>query len=77
MWYAVEHEGFGGLLESYVFIEAFGIFLCLNVYTCCMEMLNRRINRIKHDLFAIAFAPFSGDNPPDGDLLHVSPCRRH
>ena len=24
MWYAVEHEGLGGLLESYAFIEPFG-----------------------------------------------------
>ena len=58
MWNTVKHEGLGGLLESYAFIEAFGILLCLNVYTCCMEMLNRCINGIKHDLLTIAFAPF-------------------
>ena len=58
MWYAVEHEGFGGLLESYVFIEAFGIFLCLNIYLFCIEVLFRSLNGVKHNLLAIAFAPF-------------------
>ena len=77
MWYAVEHEGLGGLLESYAFIEPFGILLSLNIYTCCVEILNRCINGMKHDLLAIAFASLSGDNPPDGDFLHVSPCRTY
>ena len=58
MWYAVEHEGFGGLLESYAFIEPFGILLCLNIYLLCIEVLYRCINGIKHDLLTIAFAPF-------------------
>ena len=58
MWYAVEHEGFGGLLESYAFIEPFGILLCLNIYLLCIEVLYRCINGIKHDLPTIAFAPF-------------------
>ena len=59
MWNAVEHEGFGGLLESYAFIEPFGILLCLNIYLLCIEVLFRSLNGIKHDLLAIAFASFS------------------
>ena len=58
MWYAVEHEGLGGLLESYAFIEPFGILLCLNIYLLCTEVLLRSLNGIKHDLLTIAFAPF-------------------
>jgi len=58
MWYAVEHEGLGGLLESYAFIEPFGILLCLNVYLLCTEVLLRSLNGIKHDLLTIAFASF-------------------
>lgn len=72
MWYAVEHEGLRGLLESYAFIEAFGILLCLNVYLFCIEVFFRSLNGMKHDLLTIAFASLSGDNPPDGDFLHVS-----
>ena len=62
MWNTVKHEGLGGLLESYAFIEPFGILLCLNIYMCCVEMLNRCINRIKHDPFAITFATFGSDD---------------
>ena len=58
MWYAVEHEGLGGLLESYAFIESFGILLCFYIYLFCIEVLFRSINGMMHDLFAIAFAPF-------------------
>ena len=58
MWYAVEHESLGGLLESYTFIEALGIFLCLNVYLFGIEVLYRCFNGMKHDLLTIAFAPF-------------------
>ena len=77
MWYAVEHEGLGGLFESYAFIEPFGILLCLNIYLFGIEMFLCCFNGIKHDPFAIAFASLSGDNPPYGDFLHVSPCRAY
>ena len=62
MWYAVEHEGFGGLLESYAFIEPFGILLCLNIYLLCTEVLFGCITGMKHDLLAIAFASFGSDD---------------
>ena len=42
------------MLESYAFIEAFGIVLCLNVYLFCIEVLSRSLNGIKHDLLTIA-----------------------
>ena len=77
MWYAVEHEGLGGLFESYTFIEALGIFLCFYIYLFGIEVLFCCFNGMKHDLFAIAFTSLSGDNPPDGDFLHVSPCRAY
>ena len=59
---AVEHESIGGLLESYAFIEAFGIFLCLNIYLFGIEVLLRCLNGMEHDLLTIAFAPFGCDN---------------
>ena len=48
------------MFESYTFIEAFGILLCLNVYERCAEMLNGCIDGIKHNLLAVAIAPFGG-----------------
>ena len=66
---AIEHERIGGLPESYAFIEAFGIFLCLNVYACGVEAFYRRINGMKHYLLAIASASLCGDNPSDGTVL--------
>ena len=74
---AVEHESIGGLLESYAFIEAFGIFLCLNVYACGMEAFYRCVDGIKHNLLAIASASLCGDNPSDGNLMHVGSCRTY
>ena len=68
---AVEYEGVGRLFETYTFVEASGIFLGLDVDVCCIEMLNGRINGVKHDLLAVTFAAFGGDDPADGDLLHV------
>ena len=58
MWYAVEHEGLGGLLKSYTFIKALGILLCFYIYLFCIEVLFRSLNGMKHDLLAIAFASF-------------------
>ena len=46
------------MLESYAFIKAFGILLCLNIYLFCIEVLFRSLNGIMHDLLTIAFAPF-------------------
>lgn len=74
---AVEHEGVGRLLESHAFIEPFCIFLCLDIDKCCTETLHGCIDGMKHDLFAIALAPLSGDDPADRNLLHVGSCRAH
>ena len=40
-------------------------------------MLNGCIDGMQHDLLAVAFAPFGGDDPADGDFLHVSTCRTY
>ena len=55
---AVEHESVGGLLESYTFIKTLGIFLGLNIYLLCIEILFCCFNGIKHYLLAITFASF-------------------
>ena len=74
---AVEHEGVGRLFETYTFVEAFGIFLCLDIDECCTEMLNGCIDGMKHDLLAIALAPFCCDDSADGNLFHVGSGRAY
>ena len=49
MWNTIEHKGIGRLFEACTFIEAFGIFLCLNVNQFGVEVLFCCINGMKHD----------------------------
>ena len=72
---AVEDERLGGLAETDLLVEAFRVFLGLDVDDRCTEVFPGRRDALQHDPLAIPFAAFGGDDTPDGDLLHVRPGR--
>ena len=74
---AVEYEGLGGLAETDLLVEAFRVFLGLDVDDPGIEMLPGRGDALQHDPLAIALAPLCCDDSADGNLFHVGSGRAY
>ena len=58
-------------MEAGLFIESAGILLGFDVDAGGAEVFAGGPDGGVHDLQAVSLAPFGGDNPADGDGLHV------
>ena len=70
-----EYVSVGCLLEAYIFIEALGIFLSLNIYASCIENLYCCVNGMNHYLLAITLATLGCYDSSYGDFWKMSSRR--
>ena len=70
---AVEDERFGGLAEPHLFVEAFRVFLSLDVDDLRPEVFLGCGNTLPHDLLTIVLTALGGDHASNGNLTHVRP----